>query len=127
MRIYNTLITVFTLSFLIGCSSGPGDKSGSLPKNGRDSRASYGYNLLLSWSPQSDANRYHVFYVAPDKSEREIDSLAEGDLNFTSPKISIDSSNMETWPEAGQKACFYVVANNGAFKSEPSFTACIVL
>lgn len=85
--------------------------------------------LTLSWTPVSTMNSYHIYYVNPQKKIFEIDSVhkVEDQANFTKGTLRIDGNNMESWPAAGEQACFYVVAESNGVKSNPSSKACIVL
>jgi hypothetical protein len=85
-----------------------------------------GEKLLLSWQAQNLVETYHVFYVNGLKAS-EIDSLPKTDPDFSNPRISIDSTNMNSWPAKGSKACFYVVAENAALLSDPSDQACVTM
>ncbi len=83
--------------------------------------------LSLSWTIDKGVNAYHVYYQAPSKKTLEIDSLQLGDADFSQGRLTIDDSNMEAWPKAGEKACFYIVAELNTQLSEPSDKACILL
>ncbi len=117
---------LFSLSLVwIGCAdTRPLRDGGSQNQPALDS--SEGSNLQLSWSSQSGVAVYHVFYT-DGKQAREIDSLPDSDEDFANPKMIINDTNMESWPAQGQRACFYVTADNGVLNSDPSEKACIVL
>ena len=88
--------------------------------------SSNAYSLHLSWSPQSDTNYYHVFYVDDKQKAREIDGLDTANPAFSKPAIAINDSNMDSWPAKGQKVCFYIVAENSGLMSAASDTVCEV-
>lgn len=123
-------IAIFFLALAVWSCNSPErealpKKRGSVDVKSSDGEG--GPSLQLTWQAQSGpVTTYHVFYVNEGKP-REIDSLARSDAAFSSPKMTIDSSNMETWPEKGKQACFYVVADNSGVLSDPSDPACITL
>lgn len=120
------LFCTFNLCMTLGiaCSS-PKVNHAPVVERNSDSTAKNS-SLTLSWSPQT-VTVFHIYYIDDKLNTREIDSLSNTDANFSKPQISIDKSNMETWPAAGNEACFYVVAEANSVLSDPSDNACVTL
>lgn len=85
----------------------------------------------LSWSDQAaDVTAYHVFYnkdKATNTGGAEIDSITATDADLSKPELIIDKTNMASFPPAGSKICFYIVAENEGAMSDPSDAACLKL
>ncbi|RYZ76542.1 MAG: hypothetical protein EOP04_31960 [Proteobacteria bacterium] len=126
------IILILASTLLFACSkaaeTSPTLKAKSETKSGdstseKDDKPS----LTLSWKSAPEMSSYHIFYVDAKKKTREIDAVLKGDDTFDDGKMIIDQTNMETWPKAGEKACFYVVADDDGLKSDPSSQACLIL
>jgi hypothetical protein len=129
MRLSTTLFLFIMvgLSFSLSCAEAE-DPKPTLKKTVSESNAQSGkLSLKLSWAAQTSVSAFHIYYVDDKQKTREIDSLQANSIDFSSPQIAIDESNMESWPSKGGKACFYVVADNGGVLSDPSDRACITL
>lgn len=119
-------LTFTVWAFLFSCSQTAATANSPTVKKNGDTNANEG-SLTLSWKVLPEMSSYHIFYVNAKKAVREIDSVSKDDEAFAAGKIIVDSSNMETWPKSGEKACFYVVADLEGVKSDPSNQACLNL
>ncbi|RYZ58188.1 MAG: hypothetical protein EOP07_07780 [Proteobacteria bacterium] len=127
MRIPSLLVLGLLFGLCASCAESA-DPQPVVKKTISDSNSQAGkVSLKLSWAAQSSVSAFHIYYVDEKLKVREIDSLQSDSEAFSSPKIAIDDSNMESWPSKGGKACFYVVADNGGVLSDPSDKACITL
>ncbi|RZA24025.1 MAG: hypothetical protein EOP10_11095 [Proteobacteria bacterium] len=125
-------VLILVLALMFACSKAaeiaPTVKAKSDTKSG-DSTSENGDkpSLTLSWKSAPEMSSYHIFYVDAKKKTREIDAVLKGDDTFDDGKMIIDQTNMEAWPKVGEKACFYVVADDDGLKSDPSSQACLIL
>ena len=126
----NKFLSQILMSLLIfvgtACSDAKTDPIAKKTPNSSDANVNRA-SLSLTWAAQPGLTSFHVFYLDPNKKSLEIDSLQKTDAEFNRPTIVIDSSNMESWPSKGSKACFYVVADAAGLLSDASDSACLVL
>jgi hypothetical protein len=127
MGLTSKLLLSLLFGFSLSCAEAV-DPQPVVKKTVNDSNSQSGkIALKLSWAAQTSVTAFHIYFVDDKLKTREIDSLQADSEDFSSPKIAIDDSNMESWPSKGGKACFYVVADNGGVLSDPSEKACITL
>lgn len=85
----------------------------------------------LSWSEQAQpVTIYHVFYnqnKASNQGGVEIDSINAKEHDLSQPELMIDKTNMAKFPAKGGSICFYIVAENEGFFSDPSEASCLKL